>query len=247
MASPTWRPDDRRKVGRRASILVRAVSCVSLDDICWNQTYIDAFENCKPAILHRITLAQRDEDKRLCIKTVAIDSHWSGIVTQVPRTHQSLHHSEQGHEPLAFHSDGFSKAQIGWATLEKEVFAVMELLSTRIAPLMWGRFRLIHRLQKPHIHFQSTRNYARHRTGDKASVKLGCSSVLLQLRLPPHQRRWKRLDRLNDTLEDFDNDMSPYHHLTASRRKNVFWTPSANWWRSGGQLKHLEPRVQINC
>lgn len=75
--------------------------------------------------MDRVTLAHRDESKRLCIYTDASDTHWSVIVTQVLFSDLPLPHSKQAHEPLAFHSGRFSPTQIGWSTVEKEAFAVL--------------------------------------------------------------------------------------------------------------------------
>lgn len=109
-------------VGRRTK---RAVGRVSLHDIGWTPALSDAFAACKDAIAARVTLAHRDESKRLCIYTDASDSHWSGIVTQVPIEDLSKPHAEQPHEPLAFHSGRFSATELGWSTLEKEAYAVL--------------------------------------------------------------------------------------------------------------------------
>lgn len=72
-----------------------------------------------------MTLVYRDETKRLCTYTDASDSHWSGTITQVPHDQLRFPHAEQSHEPLSFHLDQFSTTQLGWSTVEKEVFAVL--------------------------------------------------------------------------------------------------------------------------
>lgn len=111
-----------KHVGKRTK---RAVARVSLDKLGWTSSLTQSFERCKTAIADRVTLAHRDESKRLCIYTDASDTHWSGIVTQVPLTDISLPHSDQAHDPLAFHSGVFSATQIGWSTVEKEAYAVL--------------------------------------------------------------------------------------------------------------------------
>lgn len=111
-----------KHVGKRTK---RAVARVSLDQIGWSVARTHAFEACKKAIADRVTLAHRDDTKRLCIYTDASDTHWSGIVTQVPLSDTSLSHLEQAHDPLAFHSGRFSETQLGWSTLEKEAYAVL--------------------------------------------------------------------------------------------------------------------------
>lgn len=79
-------------------------------------------------IAQRVYLAHRDKEKRLCIYTDASDSHWSGILTEVPYSHLSAPHHYQAHEPLAFHSGKFLAVQLGWSTLGKKAFAVLAAL-----------------------------------------------------------------------------------------------------------------------
>lgn len=104
----------------------RAVVRARLHSLGWQPKHAAAFEECKQAILHRTTLWNRNENMRLCIFTDASDSHWSGIVTQVPRDQLTLPHIDQTHDTLAFHSDRFSTIQLGWSTIEKEAYAVMD-------------------------------------------------------------------------------------------------------------------------
>lgn len=103
----------------------RAVSRVILNNLGWHDELTTAFNNCKAAIIHRTTLAHRDNTKRLCLYTDASETHWSGIVTQVPHGQLNMQHAAQDHEPLAFHSGRFSGAQVSWSTIEKEAFAVL--------------------------------------------------------------------------------------------------------------------------
>lgn len=103
----------------------RAVSSVNLNSLGWTDAHSSAFNDCKNAILNRTTLAHRDSTKRLCLYTDASESHWSGILTQVPYAQLHLPHADQDHEPLAFHSGRFSGAQVAWSTIEKEAFSVL--------------------------------------------------------------------------------------------------------------------------
>lgn len=103
----------------------RAVSRINLDTLGWQAVHSSAFNDCKNAIIHRATLSHRDTTKRLCLYTDASESHWSGILTQVPYTQLQLPHAKQDHEPLAFHSGRFSGAQVTWSTIEKEAFSVL--------------------------------------------------------------------------------------------------------------------------
>lgn len=116
-------------VGKRTK---RAVGRVSLDTVGWTPEHTIAFDACKTAITARVHLAHRDESKRLCIYTDASDTHWPGIVTQVPYSDLSLPHADQSHDPLALYSGRFYEVQVGWCTVEKEAFAVLARASARI-------------------------------------------------------------------------------------------------------------------
>lgn len=98
---------------------------VLLCDIGWTEKHTSAFERCKQAIIHRNTLAHRDESKTLNIYHDASVSHWSGILIQVTKDQLRVLHAGQGHEPLVFYSGSFAVAQAGRSTLEKEAVVCM--------------------------------------------------------------------------------------------------------------------------
>lgn len=98
---------------------------MSLDKLGWIPHFTEAFDAFKKSIAKRVTLAHRDESKRLFIYNDDSDTHWSGIVTQVPFDDISVAHQDQAHDPLAFHSGRFSPTQLGWSKLEKEACAVL--------------------------------------------------------------------------------------------------------------------------
>lgn len=112
-------------VGKRTK---RAVTRVSLSHLGWGQTEPDAFEACKHALAHQVTLAHRDDEQRLCVYTDASDTAWSGIVTQIPPADLHKAHAVQGHLPLAFLSGRFNATQIGESVLENEAYAVLTTL-----------------------------------------------------------------------------------------------------------------------
>ena len=106
----------------------RSVSRIQLKKHGWGNKELDAFESCKQALANQVTLAHRDPTQRLCVYTDASDFVWSGIVTQVPSNDVSKPYKEQRHAPIAFLSGQFDATQLGWSTLEKEAFAVMNTL-----------------------------------------------------------------------------------------------------------------------
>jgi RNase H-like domain found in reverse transcriptase/Integrase zinc binding domain len=106
----------------------RAVARIPLFNLGWSDTERSSFEQCKKALARQATLSHRDSLMRLCFYTDASDTVWSGIVTQVSRSHLGSPHIAQCHQPLGFLSGRFNKTQLGWSVLEKEAFAVMATL-----------------------------------------------------------------------------------------------------------------------
>lgn len=106
----------------------QAVSLILLSDQGWSKTERTAFESCKTALAHQVTLAHRDLSQRLCVYTDASDMVWSGIITQVPLSDVSKPHMHQRHSPLSFLSRRLNATQLAWSVLEKEAFAVLNTL-----------------------------------------------------------------------------------------------------------------------
>lgn len=114
------------KVYKRAGKRTRlAVAKVSLASFGWSQTEQDSFSECKVALENQVTLAHRDPSKQLCVFTDASELLWSGVVTQVPAQDLNKGYADQRHEPMCFLSSSFTNAELRWATIEKEAYAIM--------------------------------------------------------------------------------------------------------------------------
>ena len=118
----------QRVYERAEKIMKQAVSRVKLQNLGWGAPEVSAFESSKAALAKQVTLSHRDPLRRLCVYTDASDEVWSGIVTQVPYQDLDKPRKDQNHEPLAFLSSRFDSTQLGWATMEKEAFAVLATL-----------------------------------------------------------------------------------------------------------------------
>jgi hypothetical protein len=101
-------------------------SSVSLRDCGWNSASEATFNHINNVIGHSVTLAYPSDALATCVFTDASDTHWAGVVTQVPREQLSLPVAEQSHQPLAFVSGAFSGASTRWPTVEKEAYAILE-------------------------------------------------------------------------------------------------------------------------
>lgn len=113
------------RVGKRTK---QAFSRLSIFAVVWGISESEAFEYCKKILGEQTTLAHLDEIKWFRVYTEASDTIWSGILTQVIWEDLFNVHKEQRLEPLAFLSRRFNNTQFGWATIEKEGYAVIETL-----------------------------------------------------------------------------------------------------------------------
>jgi len=90
----------------------------------WTAEEIDAWSAWKELVLTRVSLTFLDAEKTLVVHTDASDHHWGVVVTQIPKEDESKESKDMRHEPLAFLSGSFKGAELRWATVEKEGFAV---------------------------------------------------------------------------------------------------------------------------
>lgn len=97
----------------------RALQRVKLRDLGRTQHKTNALYACKQALKSHVTLAHRDESKRLCFYIDALDTHWAEIATQIPREDMHLPHCDKHHEPVAVLSGHFTQTPLRWSTLEK--------------------------------------------------------------------------------------------------------------------------------
>jgi len=104
----------------------RAVSKVKLTSNHWGPTQQNAFSSIKDALKNCVTLGHPDPAKVLCLFTDASDTHWSGVLTQIPQSDVDLPFEEQRHDPLSFLSGSFKGSRCRWSTPEKEAFAIVE-------------------------------------------------------------------------------------------------------------------------
>jgi len=124
------------RAGKRTRQSVSKVK-VSLKDTSWSCTHVEAFEKIKLALEQSVTLAHPDPEKLLCLFTDASETHWSGVLTQIPASEVNEEIQNQGHEPLSFLSGTFKGSSSRWSTPEKEAFAIVECV-TRLDYFLLG-------------------------------------------------------------------------------------------------------------
>lgn len=130
-------------VGKRTK---RGVPRARLRDIGWTSELSDAFLNCQKAIAQRVTLAHLDSNKSLCVYTDASDSHWPGILMQVPIADLADTHANQRHDPLTFHSRWCSPRPNGLSHVLKRGFCrAHHTWSLPLAGCLPKRFRSLNR------------------------------------------------------------------------------------------------------
>ena len=104
----------------------------------WGATHDDAFSAIIKQLAAAVKLSHSKSDFELCLFTDASDTHWSGILTQVPKDRRDKVVDEQQHEPLCFLSGAFEGSSKNWSVPEKEGFAVVESMC-RVDYLAMGR------------------------------------------------------------------------------------------------------------
>jgi len=104
----------------------KSITNIMLSSLSWGDKHIETFVQLQNDLKNSITLAYPDIEKTICLFTDASDRFWSGVVTQCDKETLKLSFDIQKHEPLAFISSEFRKAQLNWSTFEKEGFAIYQ-------------------------------------------------------------------------------------------------------------------------
>ena len=111
------------KAGKRTAKTIRKVR---LSTLSWGTDHHQSFKYLQDSLENAVRLSYPDPKKVSCIFTDASDRFWSGVVTQTNRDQLALPIESQRHEPLAFLSSAFKKAELNWTTFEKEGFAIFQ-------------------------------------------------------------------------------------------------------------------------
>ena len=120
--------------GKRTKRAIRNLSITAE----WGANHDDAFSTIIKQLAAAVKLSHPKSDFELCLFTDASDSHWSGILTQVPKDQRNKLIDEQDHEPLCFLSGAFKGSSRNWSVPEKEGFAIVESMC-RVDYLVMGR------------------------------------------------------------------------------------------------------------
>jgi RNase H-like domain found in reverse transcriptase len=110
---------------RRTKKAAAAVSLLHL----WGPEEQSAFKDLQAGIMDSMTLAFPDPEKRICVLTVAFDSFYANLVTQIDEQQLYLQMEEQDHQPLAFLSGELKGAQQRWKVPEKEGIAIVDTVT----------------------------------------------------------------------------------------------------------------------
>jgi RimJ/RimL family protein N-acetyltransferase len=92
-------------------------------------------------LTNQVTLSYPKEDYDLVLCTDSSETHWSGVLTQVPKDQLYQPLEEQQHEPLGFLSGSFGGPSKSWSIVENEAYAVVAAM-IRFERIIFGR--LIH-------------------------------------------------------------------------------------------------------
>ena len=103
----------------------KAIAKVPLKPL-WKDDHDNSFDSIRAKLLEPTKLAHIDSSKAQCLYTDASDTHWAGVLTQVPKEQLNMQVKKQEHEPLAFISGAFKGHSEHWSMPEKEAFAIVE-------------------------------------------------------------------------------------------------------------------------
>ena len=120
--------------GRRTKRAIRKLSITAE----WGASHDAAFAAIIKQLTASVKLSHPKSEFELCLFTDASDTHWSGILTQVPSNQRDKAIDDQSHEPLCFLSGAFKGSSKNWSVPEKEGFAVVESMC-RVDYLVMGR------------------------------------------------------------------------------------------------------------
>ena len=120
--------------GKRTKRAIRNLSITNE----WGATHDEAFTTIIKQLAAAVKLSHPKPEFELCLFTDASDTHWSGILTQVPKNQRDKGIDAQEHEPLCFLSGAFKGSSRNWSTPEKEGFAIVESMC-RVDYLVMGR------------------------------------------------------------------------------------------------------------
>ncbi len=108
--------------GKRPKCSIRNLSITTE----WGATHDAAFTAIIKQLAAAVELSHPKSEFELCLFTNGSDTHWSGILTQVPKNKPDKDISNQEHEPLCFLSGAFKGSSKNRRVPEKEGFAIVE-------------------------------------------------------------------------------------------------------------------------
>jgi len=115
----------------------RAVRNVSLTGL-WGAEHDSSFQQIKSFLAQSLKLAHPKPGYVTCLFSDALGTHWSSVLTQVPKSQMGSTVEDQSHEPLSFLSGAFTGASANWSIVEKEAFSIVESMA-RLEYLIAGK------------------------------------------------------------------------------------------------------------
>ncbi len=120
--------------GKCTKLAIRNISITAE----WGTTHDEAFSAIIEQLAAAVKLSHPKSDFELCLFTDESDTHWSGILTQVPKDLRDKVVDEQQQKHLCFLYGAFKGSSKNWSVPEKEGFAIVESMC-RVDYLIMGR------------------------------------------------------------------------------------------------------------
>ena len=117
----------------------RVASNKTIEESAWTPRRAQAWLAAQDLVAHAVALSYPKQGYEVLMFPDASDLHWGSFLTQVPEAELGglLAVEDMSYEPMGFLSGTFRGAQVRWATVDKEGYAIVSTFR-RLEYLLWG-------------------------------------------------------------------------------------------------------------
>ena len=117
----------------------RVASNKTIEESAWTPRRAQAWLAAQALVAHAVALSYPKQEYEVLMFPDSSDLHWGSFLTHVPEDELGglLAVEDMSHEPMGFLSGTFRGAQVRWATVDKEGYAIVSTFR-RLEYLLWG-------------------------------------------------------------------------------------------------------------
>ena len=111
----------------------------TIEESAWTPRRAQAWLAAQDLVAHAVALSYPKQGYEVLMFPDSSDLHWGSFLTQVPEAELGglLAVEDMSHEPMGILSGTFRGAQVRWATVDKEGYAIVSTFR-RLEYLLWG-------------------------------------------------------------------------------------------------------------